>query len=244
VGVFLSHAHADKPFASKLGNDLICRGIRVWIDSAEIKVGDSLLSKIADGLETMDYLAVVLSGASVRSEWVRREVEIAMNREIDGKRVTVLPLLYRDCEIPSFLKGKMYADFREERSYGESLEALLDRFRRVSPLQGLLRASLPGFVLHGILLDASTLIALASDEVTVGELESELVVESVAALFKADADFIYEWDDWNQGGEIINDPPQITSRMQRDAQVLKWVSAAGLKDRIDGVLQRRKKTSS
>jgi hypothetical protein len=46
VGVFLSHAHDDRLFAQRLGNDLICREF-VWIDKAEISIGDSLLGKIA-----------------------------------------------------------------------------------------------------------------------------------------------------------------------------------------------------
>ena len=107
VGVFLSHAHEDKSFARRLGNDLISRGIRVWLDSAELNVGDSLLGKISDGLETMDYLAVILSQTSVKSEWVKREVEIALNHEISGRRVKVLPILWSDCDMPSFLIGKL-----------------------------------------------------------------------------------------------------------------------------------------
>jgi len=38
--VFLSHSHKDKPFARKLAVDLRHAGHIVWIDEAEILVGD------------------------------------------------------------------------------------------------------------------------------------------------------------------------------------------------------------
>lgn len=109
--VFLSHSHADKTFARRLAEDLRSAGARVWIDEAEIQLGDSLIKKISAAIDEVDYLAVVLSPTSVESEWVRREVEIALNEEIAGQTVKVLPLLLLTCEIPAFLRGRLYADF-------------------------------------------------------------------------------------------------------------------------------------
>jgi tetratricopeptide (TPR) repeat protein len=125
--IFLSHSHADKPFARRLAQDLANAGVRVWIDDAEILIGDSLIEKIRAGIEEMDFLGVILSPHSVNSEWVKREVEIAMNEEIDGKRIKVLPLLYRQSELPGFLKGKKYADFTNDENYAESLQQVLQR---------------------------------------------------------------------------------------------------------------------
>ncbi len=124
-GVFLSHTHADKAFARRLAEDLKAGGARVWIDEAEIRVGDSLIGKIREGIDSMNFLAVILSPESVGSEWVNREVDIAMNQEIEGRRVKVLPLLLRSCPLPGFLQGKKYADFTHPESYQTSLAALL-----------------------------------------------------------------------------------------------------------------------
>jgi hypothetical protein len=115
-GVFLSHNHSDKAFVRRLARDLAACGARVWLDEAEILLGDSLLQKIESAIREMDYLAVVLSPKSVTSEWVRREVEVAMTDEISGRRVKVLPLLIDDCDLPGFLQGKLFADFREDYS--------------------------------------------------------------------------------------------------------------------------------
>lgn len=127
ASIFLSHNSNDKPFAKRLGQELLSAGARVWIDEAEIKLGDSLIQKIGEGIETCDYLGVVLSPDSVGSQWVRKEVEIAMNKEISGKRVFVLPLLYRPCEMPIFLSGKLYADFTTSKKFLPSLNLIKER---------------------------------------------------------------------------------------------------------------------
>lgn len=125
--IFLSHVWTDKDFANHLADDLRLRGIRVWIDEAEIKLGDSLIEKIRHGIDEMDYLGVVLSPNSVNSEWVKKEVDIAMNHEIEGKRVKVLPLLHKKCDLPGFLKGKLYADFTTKTHYNAGLLLLIQR---------------------------------------------------------------------------------------------------------------------
>ncbi|WGM40820.1 toll/interleukin-1 receptor domain-containing protein [Caulobacter sp. NIBR1757] len=129
-GVFLSHTNADKPFVRKLRQDLMDRGVEhVWLDEAEIQIGDSLLTKIDQGLRDTRFVAVVLSQKSVGAPWVQQELEIAMNREIGTGEVVVLPLLYEKCDLPGFLKGKLYADFTTGDEYEASLGKLLRRLR-------------------------------------------------------------------------------------------------------------------
>jgi hypothetical protein len=123
--IFLSHNHKDKPFARKLSEKLKAHGIRAWIDEAEIQIGDSLISKIESAIEEFTYLGVILSPNSASSEWVRREVNIALTKEIKGKKVKVLPLIYKKCDIPGFLADKLYADFTED--FEEGFEKLLAR---------------------------------------------------------------------------------------------------------------------
>jgi len=130
--IFLSHNAKDKPFVRRLAFDLTRYQIPVWIDEAEIQLGDSLVEKIRTGIDGMDYLGVVLSPDSVKSPWVQREIDVAMNQEIDGRRIKVLPLLYRECDLPGFLKGKLYADFTSENRYEQSLRVLLRRLEAAS----------------------------------------------------------------------------------------------------------------
>ena len=93
INVFISHNYKDKPMARRLADLLTNYGIKAWIDESEIKIGDSLIEKIRSGLDYMDYLVVLISKNSVESEWVKKELDIAMNREIEGKRVVTVPIL-------------------------------------------------------------------------------------------------------------------------------------------------------
>ncbi len=139
--IFLSHTHADKAFARELARALQRRGIYVWIDDAEIKVGDSLIEKIREGIDHVDFFGVVLSKTSVRSQWVAKELDVAMNQEIGGRAVKVLPILLEDCDLPSFLVGKLYADFRSDFDTGlRVLCERLDPGKLASPHQPVLRS--------------------------------------------------------------------------------------------------------
>lgn len=128
-GIFISYSHQDKDFVDRLVGELKTSGISLWVDTVEIKVGDIFIDKISEGIDKMDYVGVVLSPDSVNSPWVQKELEIAMTQEIQGKKIKVLPILYRKCEIPNFLMGKLYADFTEEERYEMALEKIIDRFR-------------------------------------------------------------------------------------------------------------------
>ena len=125
--IFLSHNRKDKPFVRRLNERLQAHGIRVWVDEAEMQLGDSLLTKIESAIRDCHYLGVVLSPHSITSEWVRREVNMALTEELHGNKIKVLPLLYQPCEIPGFLKDKLYADFTEDFETG--LETLLARLK-------------------------------------------------------------------------------------------------------------------
>jgi hypothetical protein len=129
-GLFLSHTGVDKPFVRRLRADLMARGVeRVWLDEAEIDIGDSLIAKIEQGIKLSRYIAVVLSQKSIGAPWVKKELDVAMNREIASGEVVVLPLLYEECELPEFLKGKLYADFSKPEEYEAVLAKLLRRLR-------------------------------------------------------------------------------------------------------------------
>ena len=128
INVFISHNYKDKPMARRLADLLTNYGIKAWIDESEIKIGDSLIEKIRSGLDYMDYLVVLISKNSVESEWVKKELDIAMNREIEGKRVVTVPILAGKCELPGFLKGKLYADMSTAKKFKENIPRLLNRF--------------------------------------------------------------------------------------------------------------------
>lgn len=124
--VFLSHSSQDKFFVRELAERLQAVGVDVWLDEAEIKVGESLTEKIGRAIDETDHVAVILSQNSVNSEWVQRELEIALQKELKQRGVVVLPLLLEHVEVPPFLRDKLYADFSTPELYEQNFPKLLD----------------------------------------------------------------------------------------------------------------------
>jgi hypothetical protein len=104
--------------------DLTRVGVSVWMDEWEIKVGDSIMQKIQQGIRESDYVAIWLTKHSVASGWVQREWHSKFHEEIETRQVLVLPLRGEDCAIPELLRDKKYADFTV--AYDAGLKALLD----------------------------------------------------------------------------------------------------------------------
>lgn len=72
--MFLSYFWSDKPPARDLKAGLDAAGCRVWIDEGELRVGDSMLESISAALDQVDFIAVLVSTASVDSNWCPKEV--------------------------------------------------------------------------------------------------------------------------------------------------------------------------
>lgn len=123
--VFLSHNSKDKPWVRALAERLMADDVVVWLDEAEINIGDSLIEKIAEGIKEMKFVAAIISKNSVESSWVQKEISIAMSKEVAGRRVTVLPLVIDDCELPASLSDKLYADFTNPNDFDASYVKLL-----------------------------------------------------------------------------------------------------------------------
>jgi predicted nucleotide-binding protein len=128
--VFISHSHHDKAFVRSLAKKLLVHNIDVWYDDWELRFGDSLISKIRQGIDEVDFLLAVISPSSVNSQWVQKELDVAMNREIENRRVNVIPLVRKECELPGFLKGKLYADFQTSHKSRSSFPKLVASIHR------------------------------------------------------------------------------------------------------------------
>ena len=74
--VFISHASENKAdVALPLANLLKRQGIKVWLDSFELKLGDSLSRSIDQGLSESRFGIVILSPEFLRKDWPRRELD-------------------------------------------------------------------------------------------------------------------------------------------------------------------------
>ena len=91
--IFISHASEDKDaIARPLYNALIEKGISVWFDEADIKLGDSLRRKIDEGLSKCRYGVVILSPHFLSKEWPQRELDGLVARETASGDKSILPI--------------------------------------------------------------------------------------------------------------------------------------------------------
>jgi len=106
ANIFISHSSHDKAFAKNIANDLKTKGHNPWLDEWEINVGDCIISKIDSGLETCEYVVILLSTKSIRSNWVDKEWKTKCWDEINSKSIKLLSALIDDCTIPYIMKTK------------------------------------------------------------------------------------------------------------------------------------------
>lgn len=139
TSIFLCHSSKDKFFVRELAERLNEVGIKVWIDEAELNVGDSLTQIIGNAINKCDYFGIVLSENSINSEWVQKELQIAMHKEIRGEKIVVLPILLENVILPPFLSDKLYADFSSaekfELTFPKILRALGVSSEKIKPIK-------------------------------------------------------------------------------------------------------------
>jgi TIR domain len=120
LSVFLSYSHKDREVAKHIANALEKEAISVWLDEWEILVGDSITQRVQQGLEQVDFVIPLLTVHSVKSGWVEKEWQSQIGLEAERKQIRVLPIRGDDCEIPTLLRDKRYADLKADYSKGLS----------------------------------------------------------------------------------------------------------------------------
>ncbi len=106
--VFISYSRKDQTYARKLADDLRKRGFEPWMDD-RIDFGGRWWRTIDRKIRTCAAFVVVMTPDSEESEWVEREVQLALR---EGK--PIFPLLLRGPGF-SLLITKQHADVAGER---------------------------------------------------------------------------------------------------------------------------------
>jgi hypothetical protein len=90
--VFISHATEDKEDVVRpLASALRARGLTVWYDEFELRIGDSLRRKIDAGISSSRFGLVVLSETFFAKGWPQYELDGLVTMSVSGKQV-LLPL--------------------------------------------------------------------------------------------------------------------------------------------------------
>src|SRR5579872_2165446 len=116
---FISYSSKDQDFADRLYADLQNKGVRCWLATEDLKIGDTFRDKIDEAIRLHDKLLVVLSETSVNSSWVQSEVESAFEKERrDPEHRTVLFPIRLDDAVMDTNKA-WAADIRRTRHIGD-----------------------------------------------------------------------------------------------------------------------------
>jgi uncharacterized protein YjbI with pentapeptide repeats len=126
---FISYSTKDQGFAERIHADLQVNGVRCWLASEDLRIGDRFRSRIEKEIGAHDKLLVVLSENSIRSQWVGDEVEAALEQERKKQGTVLFPVrldeavteteeswakaLRRSRQIGDFCKWKDYELYRQ-----------------------------------------------------------------------------------------------------------------------------------
>jgi hypothetical protein len=130
--VFISQAGDDKDAVVRpLAHALRDRGLQVWYDEFELRIGDSLRRKIDRGLIRSRFGVVVLSPSFFAKGWPNYELDGLVTREVAGGRQLILPVWHQVSKTDVMGYSPSLAD-KVARSTGDiSIDELADEIALV-----------------------------------------------------------------------------------------------------------------
>ena len=123
--IFLCHNSADKPAVEEIARKLKARGIEPWLDKWGLRPGFRWIPEIEKQVREIGAAAVFV-GTSGIGPWQDEEVD-AFLRQFHKRKCPVIPVLLPGCppdpELPPFLDGRTWVDFRGDAD--EALERMI-----------------------------------------------------------------------------------------------------------------------
>jgi MinD-like ATPase involved in chromosome partitioning or flagellar assembly len=115
--VFISYSPKDKEFVHRLHGDLAKKGVRTWLDAQDLNAGDVWQERIREAIKESDKILLILSDHSVESEWVRREVDQAFEKERESNKLVLVPITLDNTVMSS--NAPWASDIRKVRHIGD-----------------------------------------------------------------------------------------------------------------------------
>jgi hypothetical protein len=135
--VVITYSGDDAAVATSLASDLRGLGYTVWIEREESLIGRNILDEAYSSIRAADFLIVLITNNSVRSQWIRDDLTDMRLRELDNLRVVIVPVKCDvDVAIPEMLALKRVVDMSESRERGiEALARAIDVYRSEEAVQ-------------------------------------------------------------------------------------------------------------
>jgi len=114
---FISYSAKDQVFADRLHADLQNKGVWCWFAPHNLPIGAKTWDAIDEAIRLRDKLLLILSKASIGSEWVEDEVNKAYAEERSRKEVILFPI--RIDEAVMTTAEPWAAKLRDQRNIGD-----------------------------------------------------------------------------------------------------------------------------
>ncbi len=94
--IFLSHSGRDKALVREIAGHFP-PWLKTWIDEDRLLLGSELASSLEEAINSeVDYVVLLFGKEGADSEWVKREISWALEREAKLERTFLLPVLLDD----------------------------------------------------------------------------------------------------------------------------------------------------
>jgi uncharacterized protein YjbI with pentapeptide repeats len=131
---FISYSAKDDDFANRIHADLDNSGVRCWFAPHDLPIGEEIREGIDAAIRQRDKVVLILSEHSIRSGWVKDEVEAAFEEEQKRGQTVLFPVRLDDAVLTS--AEAWAAKLRRQRNIGNFLrwkdhDAYKQSFERV-----------------------------------------------------------------------------------------------------------------
>jgi len=97
-----------------LKSDLNENGIDTFVDEDSLEYGDSLKERLKEAINDSSHFIIILTINAIKSDWVKNELNEALSMVDQRMIAKVIPIKYRECEVPASLEKLLYADLSQE----------------------------------------------------------------------------------------------------------------------------------
>lgn len=132
--VFLSHSSKDKIIVDQYFNELQKSELKAWYDKEEIIAGDSITSKVSEGLMECELGILFLSDnfLSKQSGWTEAESNYFINSRMKKNKSLIVVNLGLDLDqIPPLLQDYKYIDHLNDSATQELVESSIKQLNRI-----------------------------------------------------------------------------------------------------------------
>lgn len=134
--VFISYAHTDEAIARRVADILHEAGLEVWEVTREILPGDNWAAKVDRALREPEAMVVLLTRHTMRSNWVRSEIEYALGEvRFRDRLITVVardPAELKNEDVPWILWNLKTINLTEHANEEEGIREVARTLQQVA----------------------------------------------------------------------------------------------------------------